>query len=76
MKSPILNWTCGIIAVLGLPLGVIVAFSSGSLLAGFVSMATVVLVVMLACYKDIIQEYDKKNTHTPNKGEYFNKIKS
>ena len=75
MKSPILNWTCGIIAVLGLPLGVIVAFSSGSLLAGFVSMTTVVLVVMLACYKDIIQEYDKK-INTPNKGKYFNKIKS
>jgi hypothetical protein len=52
-------------AILGLPLGVIVAFSSGSLLTGFVSMITVVLVVMLACYKDIIQECDKKNTHSP-----------
>jgi hypothetical protein len=76
MKSPILNWTCGILVVLGLPLGVIVAFSSGSLLAGFVSMITVVLVAMLACCKDIIQEYGKKNTHPPNKGKYFNKIKS
>ena len=65
MKSPILNWTCGIIAVLGLPLGVIVVFSSGSPLAGFVSMITVVVVVMLACYKDIFLEYDKKNTHSP-----------
>jgi hypothetical protein len=65
MKSPVLNWSCGIIAVLGLPLGVIVAFSSGSLLAGFVSMITVVLVVMMACYKDIIQEYDRKNIYTP-----------
>jgi hypothetical protein len=65
MKSPVLNWSCGIIAVLGLPLGVIVAFSSGSLLAGFVSMITVVLVVMLACYKDIIREYDRKNIYTP-----------
>ena len=65
MKCPVLNWSCGIIAVLGLPLGVIVAFSSGSLLAGFVSMITVVLVVMLACYKDIIQEYDRKNICTP-----------
>jgi hypothetical protein len=64
MKSPILNWTCGILVVLGLPLGVIVAFSSGSLLAGFVSMITVVLVAMLACCKDIIQEYGKKKyTH-------------
>jgi hypothetical protein len=65
MKSPILNWTCGIIAILGLPLGVIVACSSGSPLAGFVSMITVVLFVMLACYKDILREYDKKNTHAP-----------
>jgi len=65
MKSPVLNWSCGIIAVLGLPLGVIVSFSSGSLRAGFVSMITVVLVVMLACYKDIIREYDRKNTYTP-----------
>lgn len=64
MKSPVLNWSCGIIAVLGLPLGVIVAFSSGSLLAGFVSMITVVLVVMLACSKDIIREYGRKNTYT------------
>jgi len=60
MKSPILNWSCGILAVLGLPLGVIVVFSSGSFLAGFVSMISVVLVVMLACYRDIIQEYDNK----------------
>jgi len=65
MKSPVLNWTFGIIAVLGLPLGVIVAFSSGSLLAGFISMITVVLVVMLACYKDIIREYDRKNMYAP-----------
>ncbi len=65
MKSPILNWACGIMAVLGLPLGVIVAFSSGSLLTGFVSMITVVLVGMLACHKDIIREFDKKNTHPP-----------
>jgi hypothetical protein len=28
-------------------------------------MITVVLVVMLACYKDIIREYDRKNTYTP-----------
>jgi hypothetical protein len=55
-------------AVLGFPLGVIVAFSSGSLLTGFVSMITVVLVVMLACHKDVIQDCrdcDKKNTHAP-----------
>jgi hypothetical protein len=28
-------------------------------------MITVVLVVMMACYKDIIQEYDRKNIYTP-----------
>lgn len=66
MKNPILNWSCGIMAVLGFPLGVIVAFSSGSLLTGFISMITVVLVVMLACHKDVIRdcrECDKKDTH-------------
>ncbi len=68
MKSPILNWACGIMAVLGLPLGVIVAFSSGSLLKGFISMITVVLVVMLACHKDVIRDCrdcDEKNAHSP-----------
>ncbi len=45
-------------AVLGLPLGVIVPFSLGSLLEGFVSMITVFLVVMLACHKYIDREYD------------------
>ncbi len=65
MKSPILNWTCGIAAVLGLPLGVIVAFSSGSPLSGFVSTITVVLVVLLACRKDIIREYREKTPHLP-----------
>ncbi len=58
MKSPILNWACGILAILGVPLGVIVAFSLGSLLEGFVSMITVFLVVMLACHKYINREYD------------------
>jgi hypothetical protein len=55
-------------AVLGLPLGVIVAFSSGSVLKGFISMITVVLVVMLACHKDVIRDCrdcDEKNTHSP-----------
>jgi hypothetical protein len=65
MKSPILNWACGILAIMGLPLGVIVAFSSGSPLAGFVSMIMVVLVVLLACHEDIIREYDKNNKHSP-----------
>ena len=61
MRSPILNWTCGIVAVLGLPLGVIVALSYGSRLAGLGSMITVVFVVMLACRKDILREYRKRN---------------
>ena len=65
MKSPIINWACGILAILGLPLGVIVALSSGSLLIGFTSTITVVLVVLLACRKDIIREYNEKKAHAP-----------
>ena len=61
MKSPILNWICGSGLVLGLPLGVLCVFSSGSFLVGLVSMATVVLVVLLACRKDIIREYNEKS---------------
>lgn len=61
MKSPILNWICGSALVLGLPLGVLCVFSSGSLLVGIVSMVTVVLVVLLACRKDIIREYNEKS---------------
>jgi hypothetical protein len=49
------------VAVLGLPLGVIVAMSYGSLLAGLGSMITVGCVVMLACRKDILREYHQKN---------------
>ncbi len=69
MKSPILKWTCGILAVLGLPLGVIVALSHGSLLAGLGSMITVVCVVMLVCRKEILREYHQGNKRpgkTPN----------
>ena len=61
MKSPMLNWICGIALVLGLPLGVLVVFSSGSLLVGIVCMVTVVFVVMLACRKDIIRECNEKS---------------
>jgi hypothetical protein len=61
MKSPILNWICGSALVLGLPPGVLCVFSSGSLLVGIVSMVTVVLVVLLACRKDIIREYNEKS---------------
>lgn len=61
MRGPILNWTCGIVAVLGLPLGVIVAWSYGSPLAGLGSMIIVVFVVMLVCRKDILREYHQRN---------------
>ena len=67
MRSPLLNWTCGILAVLGLPLGAIVALSYGSLLAGLGSMITVVCVVMLACRRDIFREYHQKNNTPPKK---------
>jgi hypothetical protein len=69
MRSPVLNWACGIIAVFGFPLGVIVALSYGSLLAGFGSMIIVVCVVMLVCRKEIIREYQQRNKRpekTPN----------
>jgi predicted PurR-regulated permease PerM len=39
---------------MGLPLGVIVALSSGSLLAGLAGMIAAVLVVLFVCRKDII----------------------
>ena len=61
MKSPILNWICGSTLVLGLPLGALCAFSSGSFLVGLVHTVTVVLVVLLACRKDIIREYNEKS---------------
>ena len=50
-------------------LGVIVALSRGSLLAGFGSMITVVCVVMLVCRKEILREYHQGNKRpgkTPN----------
>jgi hypothetical protein len=62
MKSPILNWACGIGIVLGLPLGVIVALSSGSLLAALGNMIIVICVVLLACRKDIRREYNQKKS--------------
>jgi hypothetical protein len=61
MKSPILNWICGSALILGLPLGVICAISAGSFLVGLFHMGTVVLVVLLACRKDIIREYNEKS---------------
>lgn len=72
MKSPILNWTCGIVAVLGLPLGVIVALAYGSLVAGLGSMITVVCVGMLVCRKDILREYHQGNKR-PGKSQAHNR---
>lgn len=57
MKSPFFRWSCGIFAILGLPLGMFVAFESGSLLAGLGSAITVVLVGLLVCEKDIVREH-------------------
>ena len=57
MKSPFIRWSCGIFAILGLPLGVFATFESGSPLAGLVSAGTVVLVGLLVCKKDIVREY-------------------
>ena len=62
MRSPILNWACGIGVVLGLPLVVIVALSSGSLLAALGSTIIVVCVVLLACRKDISREYNQRKS--------------
>jgi hypothetical protein len=64
MKSPILNWICGSALILGLPLGVICAISAGSFLVGLFHMGTVVLVVLLACRKEIIREYNEKSIFT------------
>jgi hypothetical protein len=36
MSHPFLNWCFGLALVIGLPLGLLVALSEGSLLAGFV----------------------------------------
>jgi hypothetical protein len=61
MNSPIINWICGSALILGLPLGVLCALSTGSILVGLVHMVMVVLVVLLACRKDIIREYNEKS---------------
>jgi hypothetical protein len=64
MKSPILNWICGSALILGLPLGVICEISAGNFLVGLFHMGTVVLVVLLACRKEIIREYNEKSIFT------------
>jgi hypothetical protein len=70
MKSPFIRWSCGIFAILGLPLGVFVTIESGSPLAGLGSTITVVLVGLLVCNKDIIREYKEKKGFRPkNNGD-------
>ena len=64
MKSPIINWICASTLLVGLPLGLLCVFSSGSLLDGFVGLVTIVLVVLLACRKDIVKEYNEINDRT------------
>ena len=57
MKDPTLNWCCGLALVVGLPLGLLVALSEASILAGFASTVAVVLIGLLIVHKDIAQEY-------------------
>ncbi len=56
-ESPFLCWAFGIMAVLGVPLGLIVAFESKSPLKGLGSMIAVALIGLLVCRKEIIREY-------------------
>ena len=67
MKSPFINWSCGIFAILGLPLGVIVTIESGSALAGLGSAIAVVLVGLLVCNNDIIREYKENKRASAKK---------
>ena len=67
MKSPFIRWSCGMFAILGLPLGVFAAIESGSPLAGLVGTLTVVLVGLLVCKKEIIREYKDRKKATAKK---------
>lgn len=60
MKNPFISWSCGIFAILGLPLGVFVTLESGSPAVGLVSAITVVVVGLLVCNKDIMREYRER----------------
>jgi hypothetical protein len=48
------------VAVLGVPLGLIVAFESKSPLQGLGSMIAAVLIGLLVCRKEIIREYNER----------------
>ena len=59
MKSPIFNWICASVRLLGLPLGLLCVLASGSLLDGLIGVVTTIAVVLLACRKEITQEYNQ-----------------
>ena len=67
MRSPILNWARGIAVILGLPLGVIVALSTGSFWVASGSVLMAVCMVLLACRKDIIREYNQNKSQPIHK---------
>ena len=67
MKDPTLNWCCGLAFVLGLPLGLLVALSEGSLLAGFASATAVVVIGLLITRKEIAQEYKQSRRASARK---------
>ncbi len=57
MKNTLWGWACGMAAILGLPLGCIVAVESGSPLSGLGSFITVLLIGLWVCRKEILREY-------------------
>ncbi|NIQ39784.1 MAG: hypothetical protein GTN81_14530 [Proteobacteria bacterium] len=59
-KSPFLCWTFGLAIVVGVPLGVIVAITRGSPLAGLGSLIAVVVIGLLVCRKEVIGEYKER----------------
>ena len=67
MKSPFLNWCCGLALIIGLPLGLLVALSEGSLLKGFASTIAVVTIGLLIARKEITQEYKESRRGTAGK---------
>ncbi len=70
MKSPILNWTYGITLLLGLPLGLLVMCSTGSLGTTCFSVVAIVVFTLLACRKDILREYKEKDQGKPARKRY------
>ena len=56
MKHPFIDWCFGLALVIGLPIGLLVALSEGSLLAGFAGTVAVVTIGLLVHRKEINQE--------------------